>query len=336
MTWLIRLTVATVVTLALWFLIWVAATWMIADAAVRCDATVRAPANLQTALNGAGKGATVCLDGVFRTTTAIRPLTGQTIVGGTLEYAGSYNVCKGCTLTNGYYLRSGNVTLRRVEVRGFEGRGVVCGPRTRIIGSYLHDNHQNAIACTANHGAWNIRIIGNRIVGNGDPKLEGESAAGVKIMELSVPGATVTSGAVIRDNVVSGNHGNGLWLDRTSSGALIVGNDVTGNTRHGFRCEKCGGPVEVRDNTFTSNGFEGIDFTSTAVGSIIDNTARSNGTRNTRDPDIRVWEDWRAQKTYPAIGDDTLGYHIRSIVVRGTSMSGSVIGCNLSGVTCSA
>src|SRR4029453_7845019 len=149
--------------------------------------TVNAPANLQNALNAAGTGATVCLAGTFSTSSSIRPLAQQTIVGGALRYSGASNVCVSCDLTDGFELRAPGITLQGVEVYGFEGRGVDCGPGATITGSYIHDNQQNGIACLANLHDYQLRITGNRIVHNGSPGLPGDSAGGAKRVGMSSP-----------------------------------------------------------------------------------------------------------------------------------------------------
>ena len=162
---------------------------------------IAAPANLQDRLNRAGEGANICLSGTFTTRSTIHVLSGQTITGGHLKYTGAYRLCSRCVrFTDGFDLDAGNITLRNVEVSDFEGKGVKCGPRSIITGSYIHGNKQQGIGCIAQHNDWHIVITHNRIDNNGSRILEGYGSGGVKLMELSKPGHALGAGATIIGN----------------------------------------------------------------------------------------------------------------------------------------
>jgi hypothetical protein len=303
--------------------------------AAECDTTVTAPANLQNALNAAGTGATVCLNGTFLTGATIRPLAHQTVVGGTLQFTGSYDVCKSCyaNMVNGYDLHAGGITLDGVEVGYFEGLGARCGHNATIRDSYFHDNKRAGIFCIAQNLAWHLVITGNRLIHNGTPVLEGYGAGGMKLMEIAAPGNALGAGATITANVATDNIGNGLWLDRSSSATVISGNTTARNSRNGIRCEKCPGPISITGNTSFNNGDYGIVARVSAVVAMAGNTTYSNGAGG-----IAIADDARVgTKTYPTQDPTSEGYHIKTITIADTRLvADRVRGCDLAGVACVA
>jgi Right handed beta helix region len=300
--------------------------------AAACTTTVNAPANLQNALNAAGTGATVCLAGTFSTSSTIRPLAQQTIVGGALRYSGASNVCVSCDLTDGFELRAPGITLQGVEVYGFEGRGVDCGPGATITGSYLHDNKQNGIGCWANLQDYRLSIIGNRIVHNGSPVLVGHNSGGMKLASLSSPTNDLGVGATIEGNTVWGNVGHGISFDRTSSAGIVRDNVAFGNSQAGIRCEKCAGPFLFDANTVHDNGWPGITIHNSAVVTVTNTTSYDNG--GSRPIGIRVSFNDKAQKDYPTATPVTLGYHTKSISIQSAGVSDGVRGCTYANVLC--
>jgi len=305
-------------------------------ASVSCDVRIAPPADLQRALFMAGPRATVCLSGTFTTTTTVRPLRGQTIAGGRLQYVGSYDVCRDCygDMVDGYDLRAGGIALRGVEVDSFEGRGVLCGPGTTVADSYLHDNQRNGIGCIARGADWHLRIVGNWIERNGSTALIGEASGGVKLMELSQPGRPLGAGAVVSGNTVVDNIGNGIWLDRSSNATTIAGNTIARNTQSGIRCEKCGGPVAITDNVSHDNGVDGVAVLNSAVVSLA-----GNRTFDDAEAGIRVGYTSTdvATKTYPELLPVDAGWQIDDIRVDDTELAaGGVVGCDLEHVACAA
>jgi parallel beta-helix repeat protein len=283
-----------------------------------CDRHVSGGSNLQAALNNAGRGATVCLSGTFHGSD-IRPLAGQTVIGGTLTGSSG----------NGYNLKAGSVTLRNVEVAGYANHGVTCGPGSTIADSYIHDNDLNGIGCIANGGDWHIHIVGNRIIHNGSDRYEYIGASGIKILELSKPGHCLTCGALVEDNTVLNNDGNGIWFDRSSSGITVRGNTTSGNTHKGLRCEKCAGPVLWEHNVARYNKQENYSIRNSAVVTMHDNVA-SNGL-GLNITYVRTV----ARKTYPDLTPVEDGYKAHHIEVHDTRLLGKVSGCGLSNVSCS-
>jgi parallel beta-helix repeat protein len=305
-------------------------------ATVSCDVRIAPPTDLQRALIEAGPHSTVCLSGTFTTTSTVRPLRGQTIAGGRLQYVGSYDVCRECygDMVDGYDLGAGGIALRGVEVDSFEGRGVLCGPGTTVADSYLHDNHRNGIGCIARGANWRLRIVGNWIARNGSTELIGEASAGVKLMELSQPGEGLGAGAVVSRNTIVDNIGNGIWLDRSSNATTIEANTIARNTQSGIRCEKCGGPVAITDNVSHDNGVDGVAVLNSAVVSLAGNRTFDDGEAGIRvgytDTDV-------ATKTYPDLLPVDEGWQIHDIRVDDTELAADgVDGCDLENVDCAA
>jgi parallel beta-helix repeat protein len=295
---------------------------------------VSAPADLQRVLDDAGPRAVVCLSGSFDTTSTVRPLEGQTVFGGRLQYVGAYDVCRECYagMVDGFDLGAGDITLTGVEVADFEGRGVLCGPGSVIADSYLHDNRRNGIGCIARGADWRLRITGNLIEHNGSPELTGAASGGVKLMELARPGQARDAGAVLRDNTVVDNIGHGIWLDRSSNATTIEANDISGNTQSGIRCEKCGGPVAITDNVSHDNGVDGVAVLNSAVVSLAGNRTYDNAEAGIR---LGYTSTDVATKTYPDLLPVDAGWRIDDIVVHDAQLAADhVVGCNLANVDC--
>ena len=306
------------------------------SAATRCDVSVSAPADLQARLDQAGAGATVCLSGTFGTKSTISPLNGQTIIGGKLTYTGSYDLCWPCGLTDGYNLKAGGITLRHVEVVGFEGKGVLCGPHTTVRHSYLHGNKENGIGCWMESGDWHINIAHNRVTHNGDPSLEFKVSAGIKVLQASRPAHALKAGAWIHGNVSADNYGNGIWLDRSSSGSTIERNTTYGNTHFGIRCEKCAGPVLIQHNNSYGNDYAGISVRNSAVVTLRDNTTHGNVSHTESDSGLVVAYASKDVKTWPHLGNLHMGYHPHRIVVKDRHLyRDGVMGCPIRHVFCS-
>lgn len=287
-----------------------------------CDRRVSGGANLQSALNAAGAGATVCLSGTFRLGSTVSVPRGQTLVGGVILNGSA---------SDGLRLSAGSVTLRNVEVAGFPGRGVVCGPRTAIYGSYIHDNRRNGVGCIAQNADWYIVIDGNRFARNGSNAWAGVGAASVKLMELSKPGRPLGAGARVTDNVVIDDVGNGIWLDRTSSASVVSGNVIHGQSRKAIRCEKCGGPVLFADNDVWNTGDECISVANSAVV-----TVRGNRTSDCGGAGIHVKNvDNVSKKIYPDYTPVDVGFQPRDIRVYDVRLAGDgVVGCGTRNVGC--
>lgn len=132
------------------------------------------------------------------------------------------------------------------ELNAHSGLSVI-GAHVSVSWSVLRDNGYIGMHA---HLADDITLYRSEIVGNNrqgfDPK---HSAAGVKI--------TTSDGITLRDNVVSGNAGPGLWTDLTAAHVTVVGNLVRSNARSGIQIE-LSGQVVVADNVVVDSGESGV------------------------------------------------------------------------------
>jgi len=140
-----------------------------------------------------------------------------------------------------------------IEVR--TGRASVAVRRCRIL-----RNGGDGLSVTSTGGAIEAAIEGNRIESNG-----GNGIA----CDLDVA-------AEIAGNLIAGNHGDGIYLNR-SSGRTIAGNRLERNQGAGIHCERDSSP-EIVGNLILGSGGSGISL-SGSRGAIRDNTilgSRSN------------------------------------------------------------
>lgn len=110
-------------------------------------------------------------------------------------------------------------------------------------GNGIDTNRSRNIVIEANH------ISGNNLRGFVNGYL-GWSSAGSKNLRLH--------DAVLRNNVYTGNHARGLWLDTDVSNVLIEGDRSTGNLGDGIFIEKVQGPLHIVGATFSDNARAGI------------------------------------------------------------------------------
>lgn len=105
------------------------------------------------------------------------------------------------------------------EVRKNHGAGIRVGARAQLIRNYIHSNGQLGVFGT---GA-NIQIVNNSIFFNNTAGFyERWEGGGAKFVG--------TTNLVLRDNVVRGNFGPGLWTDIANVGTLQVNQTSEGNT----------------------------------------------------------------------------------------------------------
>jgi parallel beta-helix repeat protein len=104
-------------------------------------------------------------------------------------------------------------------------------------------------------------------------------------------------GIVVRDSVVAGNAGMGLWFDESCYGITVVGDDSVGNAAVGIVLELSDTAV-VADNVVSDNGEDGIQLHNTGHVQVWSNTVL----RNRRD--IDVVQDSRSQFDLTTAGHD--------------------------------
>ena len=129
------------------------------------------------------------------------------------------------------------------EVRHTHGVGIRTFTDTSIVDNYVHHNGQLGIG----GGGVGVTIAENEVVENGiagfSPSWE---AGGVK--QVFVFGLTM------RDNLVHGNFGPGLWTDAGGDNTTYENNDIIGNEHAGIKHEISGSAV-IRGNRIFENGF---------------------------------------------------------------------------------
>ncbi len=284
---------------------------------------VSAPANLNAKLEQAGRGAVVCLSGTFSVTSEVRPREGQTLIG-------PATIRNAARVENGISPKGANarnVTIRNLRVTGFEHRGILCWYGTTARNVELDHNDGNGFGCHMEHDRYGVALYDSHLHHNGQVESSRRVAAAIKFTEAGRPGDAIGSIAIIQNNVIEYNTGNGIWFDNRSSGGLIRGNIVRFNTRNEIRLEVDAGPFLIEGNTVRdpSGSFAGIDVTSTGRAEVRGNDVSVGG------PDIQIVEEERAIARYPDLRSDG-GYKLDRIIVENNR--GQVSGCNQDGVSC--
>jgi parallel beta-helix repeat protein len=122
-------------------------------------------------------------------------------------------------------LSANGIVFEQNHVSGAASSGVsVLGNDVRVLNSTITDNGQIGIHVD---GTSNLRVEGNIISSNNAERFITSSAAG----GIKLTGA---AGAIVRDNVVEGNHGHGIWFDVMCSNATMVHNVTRYNASAGL------------------------------------------------------------------------------------------------------
>jgi len=132
-------------------------------------------------------------------------------------------------------------TVEDSTVRLNDGNALFLGNGGVARRSCFADNGQTGLAAPSQvrNGApvslRGIVVDGNEVVDNNRNHLETAPGgctgctAGIKLWQ--------TTGAVVSDNVIRGNHGVGLWLDNNNVDTTVSGNEVRDNDREGVMVE---------------------------------------------------------------------------------------------------
>ncbi|MEZ5261395.1 MAG: right-handed parallel beta-helix repeat-containing protein [Acidimicrobiales bacterium] len=133
-------------------------------------------------------------------------------------------------------------TIDRVTVTDSHGPGVVLGGGSTVRASVLRDNGQLGLGGT---GA-DIAVVGNVIEANNRAGFSaGWSAGGAKFAR--------TERLEVRDNVVRGNDGPGLWTDIDNLDTRYVDNTIEDNAGAGIRHE-ISWSARIEGNRLLRNG----------------------------------------------------------------------------------
>ena len=154
-------------------------------------------------------------------------------------------------------------------------------------GSMIRNNriHHNGLMGIGVFRSNSLTIKGNDIFANNRERFAAygaeAEAAGIKITRSERP--------FIRDNIVSNNFANGIWIDLTVNQPYIVSNTVSGNLAFGLFCEVSARALIGR-NIVNSNGDYGIAISNSSKVDIYHNTVVDNAGQ------IAVFDDGRVNE----------------------------------------
>jgi hypothetical protein len=274
--------------------------------------------SIQRAIDHHPRSTRFCLIGTFTLGQPLEPKDGQVFVGpaeittnGSSDFAFDL---KGSWATD--------VTVRHLDLWGFEISAINCWLGTAVFDSKIHDNGRNGLGCGLENRDSHVVIARNEVWGNGSEAELGSGSAGMKFARSGVPGHART-GVTVVDNFVHDNVGVGIWFDVESAGDVIKRNVITGNTRSGIMYEISHGPVSIRANDVSGNNTSlqdpsgGVVIYSSSHATVIGNAFGDN-------------ENWGVK-----VRDTSRGYALLQIRVHRNDMNGDAVGgCDLDGVSC--
>ena len=292
---------------------------------LRCSVNVNPSQNLTAVVAAAAAASTFCLRRRhLQHHLARRPGLRWT---GFLGSATNRPVINASATTIGIDARgAANVVLENIVVSGAQlqtgrnqcpacGRGVFAGDGIQLWNVELTGNAQNGLSGSQNTSTpW--LIVDSQIIGNGDTAELGYAAGGIKGVNPYT----------ILNSYVADNIGSGIWCDVGCLGGtwVVEGNTVVGDTRDGIRYEisESGATIEYNDvegNNTSAGSFSGIHLASSGNANVGHNTSLANfGSQ------IKVENSGRQNS---GVTNDS--------IIDNTVNGGKVVGCNISGVTCS-
>ncbi len=149
-----------------------------------------------------------------------------------------------------------NWVIENCEMWGHHSQPISVNYGIQVLNNYIHDNGQlgigGGVSPDDNLVPSGVLIYGNLITRNDYANvLPGFGSGGIKFGR--------TLGAVIRDNVITNNEGDGVHFDVSSSSPIIVGNTITGNTDgDGIGYEISWVSALVYNNIVKYNGIPGV------------------------------------------------------------------------------
>ena len=188
--------------------------------------------------------------------------------------------------TPGLAVRGTRSLIKGIQVRQFKGDGIlVASDSTRLVkfGAVANDSLGVRISGAdvvtvedgdlISNGAGGIRAIASReLVVGGD-----DIDTGLRILSNMGTGihvkGTESTESKIGNNLVSMNHGNGLWME-TSANATVFKNDLDQNHLDGVRIDdskniRIGGTMPDSSNKIFNNVLNGIRLTGTATEQLV-------------------------------------------------------------------
>ena len=135
-------------------------------------------------------------------------------------------------------------TIEGNEIRFNHAIGIKVASGNLVRDNYIHHNGQFGLG----GGGTGSVIEGNEIAGNNTAGFSPFwGAGGTKFVH--------TQDLVVRNNLVYGNGGPGLWTDGRNERVLYEGNTVMDNAFSGIKHELAGSAI-IRDNVVLRNGFD--------------------------------------------------------------------------------
>lgn len=295
------------------------------SSAGRCDGVVvPSGSDIQSAVNGAPEGATLCLTGSYALATPVKPKAGQSFVGPATIVAANAN-------DTGFSVRVPNVSFVDLDMSGFALRGIDCSIGTRIIGGRYHHNGRNGFGCGLD-GLGGVLVDGVEVDHNGSEAELGGGASGMKFAR--------GHGVVVRDSFIHDNLGNGVWCDVQCGDYTVVDNVIVHNSRKGVHYEKSGasdefvtyeGSAYIARNVIQDNGWEGREHAADGgIGLVSSKNVliEANVFGGNHRASVIVRQDGRLE-------GDKHGWVISNVTIRDNTLNGNeLIGCDIEGVTC--
>ena len=249
------------------------------SAAPVCTGTVLTPAsNVQAAINNAPPGTTFCFGrGTYRVSSLI-PKSRDVLDGGNRAAildggnSASYAIYGDSTshgpsdvTIQGFVIQDFNTPLQRGAIQDYNGpgwiiqnnhitknaaAGVGTGDHVRVLGNLIDHNSQEGFSAHGNGGLYQ----GNEIAYNNYNLAisVGWEAGGGK--------AAVTTNLTFKNNTISNNGCNGLWMDTDNYGTVVEDNTIVNN---------CGAGIYEEDSynfTITGNDIESNGISSSPGG----------------------------------------------------------------------
>ena len=162
-----------------------------------------------------------------------------------------------------------DVTLENVTVADNATQGIFVNKsrlRMRKVTS-----QRNGLIGLAGSYSDGLKVESSRITDNNTERFKKAPAAG----GVKIGRARVLS---FRNNVISNNHGTGLWFDESVYDVKAIGNDLVGNASHGTSFE-ISSNVVYADNLIAKNASMGLKINNATNVQVWNNTVVGNGQR---------------------------------------------------------
>ena len=289
-----------------------------------CTVNVEPESTLPATVAAAPHGTTFCLgSGTYSIASPVVAKTGDSFVGSSSDRP----VIDASATTIGIDARAAaSVTLENIVVSGASigpgptqcpacGRGVFASNGIQLWNVELTGNGQNGLSGSQNTSTpW--LIVDSQIVGNGSVAELGYTSGGVKGVNPYT----------ILDSYVADNIGSGIWCDVGCVGGTwtVEGNTVEGNTRNGILYEISDAGATIEDNFVEGNNTSGGAFSGIKLEASGNATVENNTSAQNLSSQIRVDSSGRKGSI---VENDS--------IIDNTVDGGRIIGCTLSGVSCS-